>query len=206
MKVKRFPVVAKKKIPADVEWVEAFVTQAQEDGLDRLAALCLFMFGTAARISEALHVTWADVDLATRTVVLRGAKPTPWERVAHLQPAVIVALTNLQSNRNPLDLVFGYPARDSVNKTWPNVAARAGIQPLTPHCCRHGFATKMLREGYDVKTVADHGGWKDAATVLRNYAHAIKDRTITDAVFSTNPARSAAERNITADKQRRKKA
>jgi integrase len=47
---------------------------------------------------------------------------------------------------------------------------------------RHGFATEMLRAGYDVKTVAHAGGWKDAATVLKTYAHAIRDIRITDAL------------------------
>ena len=47
---------------------------------------------------------------------------------------------------------------------------RARIKRLTPHSCRHGFATMMLRNGFDVKTVAKLGGWKDAAIVL-NYTN-----------------------------------
>lgn len=203
LKVKRFPVVARKKIPVTEAWVNAFADQARGDGLHELAALCLFMFGTGARISEGLHVTWQDVDLTTRTVILRGDKPKPWERVAHLPGPVLAAISNLPSNRNPDDLIFGYAARDSVNKTWPNVAKRAGIDILTPHCCRHGFATAMLRAGYDVKTVADRGGWKDAATVLRNYAHALEDKTITDALFSTIPAQGLTPENVNIRKKRK---
>lgn len=37
------------------------------------------------------------------------------------------------------------------------VCTRAGIERLTPHCCRHGFATSMLHRGFDVKTVAERG-------------------------------------------------
>ncbi|MEM1151891.1 MAG: tyrosine-type recombinase/integrase, partial [Pseudomonadota bacterium] len=63
--------------------------------------------------------------------------------------------------------------------------ARAGIKPLTPHSCRHGFATDLLRAGVDVKTVAKMGGWKDATTVLRTFAHAQEERNITEVLFST---------------------
>lgn len=205
IKVKRFKVVTKRKVPATLEWVEAFVDQARCDGLDELAALCLFMFGTAARISEALRVTWRDVDLDAKTVELSGNKPEPWERDAHLSPPVFQALCNLQSNRNPTELVFGYPARDSVDKTWRNVTKRAGIKALTPHCCRHGFATSLLQQGYDVATVAEKGGWKDAATVLRSYAHALKDKTITDDLFRTKSTQADDPKIVTIENRRRKK-
>ncbi|MBC7137239.1 MAG: hypothetical protein H5U17_00605 [Defluviimonas sp.] len=55
----------------------------------------------------------------------------------------------------------------------------------------------MLRAGFDVKTVAARGGWKDAAIVLKTYAHAIEDRTVTDAVFSTEPAQARKKRPAT---------
>ena len=75
--VKRFPENPEKKTPATLEWVSAFSNQALDDGLPHLAALCLFMFGTAARISEACHLTWADVDLCKATAIIRLSKPAP---------------------------------------------------------------------------------------------------------------------------------
>jgi integrase len=150
-----------------------------------MGALCLFMFGTGARISEALRLVWADVDLARRVALVNNTKIGGEVREAHLPAPVVVALANIPSNRNPMEQVFGLAARDSVRLTWGNVCQRAGIERLTPHCCRHGFATTMLRTGVDVKTVARLGGWKDAATVLRHYAHALEDRTLTDALFGT---------------------
>jgi hypothetical protein len=55
----------------------------------------------------------------------------------------------------------------------------------------------MLRAGFDVKTVAARGGRKDAAIVLKTYAHAIEDRTVTAAVFSTKPAQARKKRPAT---------
>ena len=44
----------------------------------------------------------------------------------------------------------------------------------------------MLRIGYDVKTVAKLGGWRETATVLKYCAHARDDLTLTDGHFDTN--------------------
>ena len=147
-----------------------------------------FMFGTGARIGEATSLTWADIDFAKRTAIIRQTKVAD-TREAHLPNELLVALANIPSNRKRDDLVFGYSDRHSVKQTWDRVIDRAGIERLTPHCCRHGFATTLLRSGRDVKTVARLGGWKDAATVLKHYAHAIEDRTLTEAIFDTEPAR-----------------
>lgn len=147
---------------------------------------------------------WADVDLQSARATLYLFKPTHWSRIAHLPPEVVVALANIPSNRNPEDLVFGYSERGSVRGAWNNVCKRAKIERLTPHCCRHGFATSMLRKGYDVKTVAERGGWKDATTVLRTYAHAIEDHTVTDALFDTPVTRGKHQRAASAGNKRRK--
>lgn len=55
----------------------------------------------------------------------------------------------------------------------------------------------MLHKGFDVKTVAERGGWKDATTVLRTYAHAIKDKTVTDVLFDTPVTQDAAKKRST---------
>ncbi len=204
--VKRYEENPAEKTPATVEWVLAFNEQAIEDGLPHLGALCLFMFGTGARVGESCRMRWNDIDLDGRTAKLYLFKPKPWDRTAHLPPEVLAALANLPTNRNPDELVFDYTGRGSLRGAWNNVCKRAGIDRLTPHCCRHGFATTMLQAGFDVKTVADMGGWKDATTVLRTYAHAIKDKTVTDALFRTKPAQSKIQKISTSRKERKNKA
>ncbi len=191
------------KTPASAEWVRRFAAQATKDGLPHLAALCVFMFGTAARISEACRMNWKDVDLHDATATLYMFKPTPWQRKAHLPRPVVVAIANIVSNRNPNESVFGYSERGSVRQSWNNVVKRAGLEKLSPHCCRHGFATTMLHQGYDVKTVAELGGWKDATTVLRTYAHAINDKTVTDTLFDTNLAQPNNKNQLSYRNKRR---
>ncbi len=191
IKVKRFPVEVKEKIFVTPEWAEAFAAHSSP----HLGALCLFMLGTGARISEALRVTWGDVDLTARTVLI-GQTKNGLQRKAHLQARLIVALANIGGNRQPDAPVWSYTDRSAVTQVWANAEARAKLDHRSPHCCRHGFATLMLRAGYDVKTVAKMGGWKDATVVLRTYAHAIEDRTVTDAVFGMDLTQGDAKSSV----------
>ncbi|MGA0541055.1 tyrosine-type recombinase/integrase [Neotabrizicola sp. VNH66] len=197
IRVKRFPVDPKLKTPATVEWVRAFASQAVVDGLPHLAALALFMFATGSRVGQACSLTWNKVDLAACKAVLYTAKPKPWTRIAHLPPELVAAIARIPSNRQGDETVFGYAERSSLKDPWKNVIKRAGIAYLSPHCCRHGFATSMLHRGYDVKTVAARGGWKDATVVLRTYAHAQEDQTVTDALFGTNLTQPENQASVT---------
>lgn len=201
IKVERFKVETKVKQPATRAWVLAFADQAIADGLPHLGALCLFLFGTGARTGEAVAITWGAVDLNGKTVLINQGK-TLSERKSHMAAPVMAALANIPSNRAPDELVFGYLEGQNVGQTWDAVIKRAKIARLTPHSCRHGFATTMLRAGFDVKTVAKLGGWKDAATVLKYYAHALDDPTLTDALFGTNLTQDTITKPATNRKKR----
>jgi integrase len=202
IKAKKFKEgIPKRKEPVDLAWVMAFVAQAFEDELPHLAALCLFMFGTGARVGEATEIVWADMDLMANTVTINQGK-TDSVRTSHLPPDVMAALANIGGNRDPYEKVFGYAAPGSIRKVWDNVIERAEIKRLTAHCCRHGFATGLLRKGMDVKTVAKLGGWKDVATVLKHYAHALDDITLTDALFDTKLTQDVRDKPTTLYKQK----
>lgn len=200
--VKRVTKNPEKKIPAMIERELAFHEQAKSDGLPHLGALCMSMFVTAARTGESCRLTWQDVDLGHAAAELHLFEPTPWSRTAHLPPDVVAAPANIPSNRKSDELVFGHSGRGSVRGPWNNVCERAGIESLTPHCCRHGFATSVLHLGFDPKTVAERGGWKDATTVLRTYAHAMKDRAVTYALFGTSLTQSIIDDDVRAKKQK----
>lgn len=199
IRVKRFKVTSKVKTPVTLEWVEAFAANASP----HLGALCIFMFGTGARISEALAVTWADIDLTAATALIRQTKVNA-ERTAHLPPRVVAALANIPSNRDPGDSVFRYVSRDSARPVWNSVIARAGIKQLSFHSCRHGFATTLLHNGVDVVTVAKMGGWKDVTEVVKTYGHARSEKTLTDAIFDTNLTQPQKRETATHWKKRKK--
>jgi integrase len=173
IRVRRFKVDAKVKEPVTLEWLRAFSPHAGP----AVEALAWFMFLTGARIGEALAVGWEDVSLNAGTVLIRQSKVSS-ERVSHLPTPLIAMLSNIpRINDRP---VFVYRHPDDTVRAWFGAIKRAKIKRLTPHCCRHGFATGLLRRGVDVMTVAYLGGWKTPAQVLKTYGHALKDITLTD--------------------------
>lgn len=180
IRVERFPVVKREKEPATWEWVQAFMAHSSP----HLGALACFMFLTGARITEALNVTWEDIDLSRRKVLIRQTKVGA-ERRAHLPPPLFEALANIPSDREPDERVFRYSSRDTAAPVWENAYRRADIKPLSFHACRHGFATAMLQKGVDPITTAKRGGWKSPAHVFSTYGHAMDDETVTDRIVDT---------------------
>lgn len=179
LKVEMFKVESKVKRPVTPEWLEAFCAAGNE----HIGALALFMYATGARVSEALAVRWIDVNLQRATALIRQTKIGD-EREAHLPPPVVTAIANLPrtEGRGP----FFYITREAALHAWNSAVKKAGIEPLTMHCCRHGFATSMLRAGVDVVTVAKLGGWKSVALVLSTYGHAAERKNTTDVLFGKN--------------------
>jgi integrase len=173
IRVKRFKAETKVKVPATLSWVKAFQAEAPP----HLGAYALFMFLTGCRPSEALNLRWEDISLNGCTALIRETKVST-ERSAHLPTSLITALANIpRVNDRP---VFVYRKYDDMMWLWKETIKRAKIQRLTPHCCRHGFATELLRAGVDVVTVAWLGGWSSPAEVFKTYGHALKDRTLTN--------------------------
>lgn len=195
LQVKRFPVVAAVKEPATWEWIDAFVAHASP----HLGALAMFMFLTGARISEALDIEWTDLDMVAGTVKIRMGKVGGEVRTAHLPAPLVTAIANIPG-RDRSGTVFKYSSRSTVKPSWAAAIRRAGIKALSPHSCRHGFATAMLQAGIDVRTVAELGGWKTPALVLSTYSHAARDPKLTDRIIRTKLTRS-----ITASQNKKKK-
>ena len=177
IRVKRFKVDAKIKEPATLEWVRALQAHASP----AIGGLALFMFLTGARIGEAIALQWDEVDLIKGTALIRQSKVGA-EHITHLPAPLVVALANIpkMAGRG----VFFYHNPTDIAKAWNGAIKRAGIKKVSPHCCRHGFATGLLRKGIDVHTVAELGGWKGPSQVLKTYGHAIKNRKLTDALLT----------------------
>jgi len=174
IRVGRFPVIRKAKTPADWEWVQAFMAHAKKPNL---AALACLMYLTGARISEALAITWDDVDFKIHKVFIRQTK-TGVERWAHMPIELVAALANIPGDRK--GQVFQFKSRGNIKTQWEGAIRRAGIRRLSPHACRHGFATGLLDKGVSPITVAQRGGWKNTRHVFETYGHDVAPVDVTD--------------------------
>ena len=177
MRMKRFKVETKIKKPVTLEWINEFRRHADRHDI---AVLALFMFATGARISETLSIRWDDIDFRGRKVLIRQTKLGS-EREAHLPTDLLIALGNLPRGKKP----FNFAGYTAAQRAWGRAVRAAGIEPLTFHSCRHGFATALNDKGIGVKTIAKLGGWKSAQHLFQTYLHSNEDATLTDRIFET---------------------
>lgn len=149
-----------------------------EAAAPHLRPLLLFLLGTGARMSEAIELDWREVDLAGRRAIFWRTK-SGRRRVASLPPRVVCALANLPHREGA---VFrrqdGAPYADRarmygghIKTGWAAAIRRAQLDPaLTPHDCRHTWASWHYAIHRDVLALKTEGGWSSVALVER-YAH-----------------------------------
>ncbi|MDQ1632573.1 MAG: integrase/recombinase XerD [Frankiaceae bacterium] len=139
----------------------------------RARALLEVLYGTGARISEAVGLDVDDLDLTTGTVLLRGKGSK--ERVVPVgsfaRAAVSAWLVRGRPGFVPRSAAIFVNARGgrlSRQTAWTilqQTAARAGLGGgVSPHVLRHSFATHLLDGGADVRVVQELLGHASVTT------------------------------------------
>ncbi|GGS53151.1 tyrosine recombinase XerD [Planobispora rosea] len=155
-----------------VEEVERLIAAAGPDGAPltlRNRALLELLYGTGARISEAVGLAVDDVDLdpGTRQVRLSGkggqARAVPLGRLAGdaLEAYLTRARPDIAAHgRGATPGLFlnargGRLTRQGAWEVLQAAAERAGLAGVSPHMLRHSFATHLLDGGADVRVVQE---------------------------------------------------
>ncbi len=73
----------------------------------------------------------------------------------------------IQSDGNPIN-------PDTINYWLDKFLKKNDFPKITPHGLRHTFATLQIAAGVDIRTLQARGGWAQAETPMKIYAHAIK--------------------------------
>jgi integrase len=191
IRIKKYKFQSKVKKPVTLEWLNTFTAYARP----MIKALVLQMFATAERFCEAHATEWSDYDFSQRTILFRDTK-TGQESFCNMPQPLLIALANLPREKDHLGREKRpfFWSETELRRQWDEdikqtAKAVPGFERLTFHSCRHGFATKLLRDGVDPKTAASLGHWKSVALFIETYAHAIQDPKITERLFDTPVAR-----------------
>ncbi|HJU50694.1 MAG TPA: site-specific tyrosine recombinase [Acidimicrobiia bacterium] len=128
-------------------------------------ALLEFLYGTGARVSEAVGVDLPALDLEAKTVILTGkgdkqrlvplGTSAAASLVAWLPDRLAISKPGPSSEALFLNRRGGRLSRQSAFRIVRQHAARVGIDPATvsPHTLRHSAATHMVEGGADLRSV-----------------------------------------------------
>jgi integrase/recombinase XerD len=143
-------------------------------------ALLEVLYGTGARISEAVGLDLDDLDLDEGTVLLRGKGGK--ERIVPVGSYALAAVeaylvrgraalsSELPAAGRGLPAIFlnargGRLSRQSAWTVLVRAAERAGVRAeVSPHTLRHSFATHLLDGGADVRVVQELLGHASVTT------------------------------------------
>ncbi len=142
----------------------------------RDAALLEFLYATGARVSEAVGIDLADVDLTDKVVLVTGKGDK--QRLVPLGAKAVESLTQwlpdrlrlLRPNESGDPVFLNLRGRRLSRQGAFNVVKRhaeaAGIEPgrVSPHVLRHSAATHMVEAGADLRTVQEMLGHATIST------------------------------------------
>ena len=159
-------------------------------GLRDLAIMHL-LYSTGLRVSELSHLNRKDVNLQTREfrVVGKGRKARivfiSTLAADHLKEYLStrddnwIPLFLSHSNRSKAKSLFGEERRlepQAIERIVRNIAAQTGlVKKVTPHTLRHTFATELLRNGADIRSVQEMLGHA-SITTTQIYTHLTNSR------------------------------
>ena len=139
--------------------------------------LILLLLSTGLRRCEAAGITLDDLDLERRQLKVRGKGNK--ERVVPLTAEVVAAIRSYLERRGStcrhlfVSRAAGQPIPGRrIYGMLQRLLTKAGLagQGITPHKLRHTFATHLVRNGVDVRTVQELLGHSDLGTTAK-YLH-----------------------------------
>jgi integrase len=129
------------------------------------------------RRGELFGLTWADVDLCQKTLLVRAqtSKSRRWRRI----PLNAEALDVLRRWKRPDATGLVFPGSSgqrmtNINRSWASLVAAAKLKDCRFHDLRHHFASRLVMAGASLFTVKELLGHSDFKMTAR-YSHLSKD-------------------------------
>ena len=160
-------------------------------GHSRFAQLVVFLAETGMRRGEALALTWDNVDFDQGWIRLWETKGGKARSIPMTVKSRSI-LSTIDSWCTFYDGPFLTIKPSTFTDAW-NAAKKkmglAGDRGFTPHCLRHGFATRLVQAGVSIVTVKDLLGHAKIETTLI-YAH-LAPKNLEDAMSIFEGVRNA---------------
>jgi integrase/recombinase XerC len=167
------------------------------------------LYSAGLRVSELVGLDLDDLDLDGGIVTVRGKGKK--ERLALLGKQAKVAIRDWLTERSALETVAGKPATAlflnrfgqrltvrSVARMLTKYLAQTGLDPRTsPHTLRHTFATHLLDNGADIRSVQELLGHRSLGTT-QVYTHVTTNR-LHDSYRAAHPRARAKTRSRVRD-------
>ena len=171
------PEAGAKKIEAMTkEEQEAFEKAIRQMPLRDHLILQTFLL-TGLRRRELQTLRWCDWNMKQNTLTIRESKTVNGIRTIPLHPEASMILRYLQaeeaSTKEKCEYVFSHNGKQASNEYLRYICSKAariaGIRHITPHILRHTFATRLIENGADAKSVSLLLGHADVKFTLSRY-------------------------------------
>ena len=184
-----------KVTPPSVDEVQKFLADTKADG-NRFAALYHVLAYTGVRISEALGLTWEDVDVLGRRLLIRNPmEHTDTYGLRHGTPKSEASNREVPTDQGTIDVLMAHRTaqetrREALGERWedlrlvfPNTTGgfihraqpERDMKPygkgLTPHKLRHFYATMIVEKTARIDLARDLLGHSSMAITGRYYLH-----------------------------------
>jgi integrase len=158
--------------PPSYAHVWAMTAEIAEKHVD----LFTFLERTGLRITEALTLTWGDVDWRDRLVRVRGGKTRAARRWVPLVGGGHGVLWKVPPDeRHPEAPLFPGLTSNSMRSAMRLACEKAGIPTYTPHDLRHRYTSLLVMAGVPAPLVGRIVGHRRVSVTLDTYAHVLMD-------------------------------
>lgn len=149
---------------------------------EHLKPIVIMAMNTGMRKGEILNLKWSDIDMINRIIMVRTSKNNE-SRSVPINETLYSEFLKLQGDCTSDNAVFtdktGKPIKN-IDHAFEGARKRAKLKDFRFHDLRHTFASHLVMNGVDIRTIQILLGQKTIAMTLR-YSH-LSDKTLKDAV------------------------
>ena len=180
-----------KKLPnylnyTEIEELLASIDTSNSEGLERTLLIEMF-YSTGCRVGEMVNVKISDIDFYNKTIKVMGKGSK--ERIVYYGDYASKYLEDYLKNKDKKGYLFTNKRGEKLTIEEVEYIVRDIMKHIsikthvTPHTLRHTFATHLLNNGADIRTVQELLGHANLSTT-GIYTHVSSDR-LKDVYFKT---------------------